>query len=477
MGALASTLQTAGGRRDRTRPASVQAIYLLFDADHPLAPSSRHRLDGVSEVEIARGEARGFARELVGGRPRLLLRVADPRVSRPHAFLRRDGDRWLIQDTRSTNGIRINGALHREALLDDGDVLELGHTFLLYRSYRALGDDRADADQPHTTGALSTWAPSLAAQLAHLEAIATSKIAALILGPTGAGKELVARAIHACSGRPGAFVPVNCGAIPRELIGSLLFGHRRGAFSGAHADQLGLVAAAAGGTLFLDEVADLPLELQPALLRLLAEGEALALGATTPMRIDLRVVAATHHDVERMCADGRFREDLLARLAGFVLHLPPLAERREDLGLLIAALLRRLAGDRAGDVAFSGDAARALLLHAWTRNVRQLEQRLASALQIAGRAAISLDHLALDPREPPAAPGARWTGPDLERRNQLIRVLSRNGGNITAAARELGKARSQLQRWMKKYAIDARGDIDRAAAGIDVPDASGLDGR
>jgi DNA-binding NtrC family response regulator len=213
------------------------------------------------------------------------------------------------------------------------------------------------------------------------------------------------------------------------------------------------------------------------LLRLLAEGETLVLGATTPMRIDLRVVAATHHDVERMCADGRFRDDLLARLSGFVLHLPPLAERREDLGLIIAALLRRLAGDRAGDVAFSGDAARALLLHAWTRNVRQLEQRLASALLIAGRAAISLDHLALDPREPPAAPGARWTGPDLERRNQLIRVLSHNGGNITAAARELGKARSQLQRWMKKYAIDARADSERAAAGIEVPNGSDLDGR
>jgi len=458
MGALASTLRTAEDRRTGDEPRVAHAIYVLLDADHPLAPSSRHRLDGVSEVEIARGEARGVAREVAGGRARLVLRVSDPRVSRPHAFLRRDGNRWIIQDTRSTNGIRINGALHREALLGDGDVIELGHTFLLYRSYRALTDDRTDADQPRTMGALSTWVPSLAAQLEHLEAIAPSQIAALILGPTGAGKELLARAIHARSGRPGPFVPVNCGAIPRELIGSLLFGHRRGAFSGAHADQLGLVATAAGGTLFLDEIGDLPLELQPALLRVLAEGETLALGATTPARVDLRIVAATHQDVERMCADGQFRDDLLARLAGFVLHLPPLVERREDLGLIVAALLHRLAGERAGRVAFAGDAARALILHPWTRNVRQLEQRLASALQIAGDAPISVDHLALDPPSALAPLRARWTGPDLERRDHLIGVLARNAGNITAAARELGKPRSQLQRWMKKYAIDPRGE-------------------
>ncbi|HEX2691057.1 MAG TPA: FHA domain-containing protein, partial [Kofleriaceae bacterium] len=147
MGALASTLRTAEDRRDGDEPPAVHVIYVVLDADHPLAPSSRHRLDGVNEVEIARGEARSVTREIAGGKPRLVLRVTDPRVSRPHAFLRREGDRWVIQDTRSTNGIRINGALHREALLGDGDVIELGHTFLLYRSYRTLADDRADADQ------------------------------------------------------------------------------------------------------------------------------------------------------------------------------------------------------------------------------------------------------------------------------------------------------------------------------------------
>jgi hypothetical protein len=451
---LATTLRTTEDRRSREERPAVHAIFVLLDADHPLAPSSRHRLDAVSEVEITRGEARGVAREVVGGRLRLVIRLSDPRVSRPHALLRRDGERWIVQDSRSTNGLRVNGVVQREALIDDGDVIELGYTFLLYRRYDAFDDDRADVHAPSTPGPLSTWVPWLAARFEQLDAIAASQICALVLGPTGAGKELIAREIHARSGRRGPFVPVNCGAIPRELVGSLLFGHRRGAFSGAHADQPGLVASSTGGTLFLDEIADLPLDLQPALLRVLAEGEALALGATTPARVDLRVVAATHQDLERMCTEGRFRDDLLARLGGFVLHLPSLAERREDLGLIVAALLLRLAADRAGRVCFAGDAARALLLHTWPRNARQLELRLASALQIARDHVISADHLALDPPRAPPPLHSPWTGPDLERREQLVGVLARNGGNITAAARELGKPRSQLQRWLKKYAID-----------------------
>jgi DNA-binding NtrC family response regulator len=455
MGDLASTLRTDNHRRDPGATA-VHVLYVLFDADHPLAPSSRHRLDAVTEVEIARGSARGATRDVVDGRPRLALKIPDPRVSRPHAFVRSYGERWIVQDAGSTNGIRINGAARREALLDDGDVVELGHSFLLYRRYAALADPRPDADQPRGEAVLATWLPSLAARFDQLEAIAASQISTLVLGPTGAGKELIARAIHARSGRRGAFVPVNCGAIPRELIGSLLFGHRRGAFSGAHADQPGLVVASSGGTLFLDEIADLPLDLQPALLRVLAEGETLAVGATTPTRVDLRVVAATHQDLERMSAEGTFREDLLARLAGFVLPLPSLVERREDLGLVVATLLRRLAGERADQVRFTGDAARALVLHKWTRNVRQLEVRLASALQIAGGEPIALEHLALDLPNPPVPPRPTWTGADRERRDQMIEVLSRNRGNITASARELGKPRSQFQRWIKKYEIDVR---------------------
>ena len=461
MGDLGSTLRTDNRPRDPGTTA-VHALYLLFDADHPLAPSSRHRLDGVTEVEISRGGERGAAREMLGGRPRLLLKIPDPRVSRPHAFVRTYGERWIVQDAQSTNGIRINGCVQREALLDDGDVIELGHSFVLYRRYPALPDGRVDADAPRGDGVLATWLPALAARFDQLESIAASQIPALILGPTGAGKELIARVVHARSGRRGAFVPVNCGAIPRELIGSLLFGHRRGAFSGAHADQPGLVVSSTGGTLFLDEIADLPLDLQPALLRVLAEGESLAIGATTPTRVDLRVVAATHQDLERMCVEAKFREDLLARLAGYTLHLPPLAERREDLGLIVAALLGRLAGDRADQVRFTCDAARALILHKWSRNVRQLEVRLASALQIAGGEPIALDHLALDPPTAPTAPTApvrpraAWTGPERERRDQLIEVLSRNRGNITASARELGKPRSQFQRWLKKYEIELR---------------------
>jgi len=456
MATLPSTLRTSADRDRRDRHAMVPVIYQLFDADHPTAPSSRHQLDTVDEVDLARGAADGVARAVEHGRSRLVLRMADPHVSRPHARLRRDGERWIIQDSRSTNGIRINGALQHEAPLADGDIIELGHRFLLYRSYREFAGADLDGALPFRTGRLSTWVPALAERFAQLASIAGSRIATLVLGPTGTGKEWVARELHRLSGRSGPFVPINCGAIPRDLIASLLFGHRRGAFSGASIEQRGLVVTSSGGTLFLDEIAELPLELQPALLRIVAEGEALAIGATAPTLVDLRVVAATHQNLEHMCADHRFREDLLARLAGFVLQLPPLAERREDLGLMVAALVHRLAGERAPRVRFTVDAARALLLHPWNRNIRQLELRLASALQIAGDAAIAVDHLALDSPDATSPLRARWSGPDLERREALLRVLARNHGNITSAARELGKARSQIQRWMKKYAIDPR---------------------
>jgi len=456
MAQLPSTLRTSADRRERDGQAPVEVIYQLFDADRPTAPSSRHRLDAVDEVDIARGEIRSATRAMTDGRARLSLQVCDPHVSRPHARMRRDGALWVIQDSRSTNGVKINGALHREAPLGDGDVIELGHTFLLYRSYVELIDGRMDADAPRGTGVLATWLPSLAARFEQLESIAESRIATLVLGPTGTGKEWVAREIHRRSGRSGPFVPINCGAIPRDLIASLLFGHRRGAFSGAIAEHTGLVATSSGGTLFLDEIAELPLDLQPALLRILAEGEILAVGATAPTRIDLRAVAATNQNLERMCVDHRFRDDLLARLAGFVLRLPALVDRREDLGLMVAALIHRLAGERAGRVRFTGDAARLLLLHSWNGNIRDLELRLASALQIAGEAAISADHLALDSPDRSGPPRSRWCGPDLERREALLRALERNDGNITSVARELGKARSQVQRWMKKYAIDVR---------------------
>jgi sigma-54 dependent transcriptional regulator, acetoin dehydrogenase operon transcriptional activator AcoR len=262
----------------------------------------------------------------------------------------------------------------------------------------------------------------------------------------------VARAVHALSGRRGAYLAVNCGALPDTLVESELFGHKKGAFSGAVEDRPGLVRAADHGTLFLDEVGDLPLPSQAALLRVLQEEEVLPVGATRALPVDLRVVVATHRDLPALVKDGRFRADLYARLAGWELELPVLADRKEDLGIIIAALLARLAPGRP-DIAFSQSAARALVQHEWPLNVRELEQALAAALALARDQVIDLPQLPEALRSPvqPRANPAPLTEEDARRREQLAALLAEHQGNISAVARAMGKARMQIQRWIKRY--------------------------
>src|SRR5207244_11071980 len=223
---------------------------------------------------------------------------------------------------------------------------------------------------------IATIAPAMSSALVPLAAIARTALPAIVLGESGTGKELIARALHALSGRRGPCQAINCAAIAQTLLESELFGCRRGAFSGATEGRPGLFRAADGGTLFLDEIADLPMLAQAALLRVLQESEVLPVGATRPVHVDVRVVAAAQRDLRSLAAAGRFRPDLLARLDAFTVALPPLRERREDLGLLCAALLRRLAPDRCERLRLEPDAARALLHHAWPLNVRELELSL-----------------------------------------------------------------------------------------------------
>jgi transcriptional regulator with GAF, ATPase, and Fis domain len=247
--------------------------------------------------------------------------------------------------------------------------------------------------------------------------------------------------------------------LPDNLVESELFGYRKGAFSGADEDRIGLVRASSGGTLFLDEVGDLPVSAQTALLRVLQEKEVVPLGETRAFRVDLRLITATHRDLESMAADGRFRTDLLSRLTGFSITLPPLRQRREDLGLLIAALLRRLARDRANRVVFSRPAARALVAYQWPMNVRELERALEVALVLAGDGPVELEHLPEQLRAPRAAaePAPATSGAvQQDRREHLSHLLREHAGNVSAVARLLGKTRAQIHRWIKRYQLDPR---------------------
>jgi transcriptional regulator with PAS, ATPase and Fis domain len=286
-------------------------------------------------------------------------------------------------------------------------------------------------------------------------AFARSRVQVLVRGESGTGKELIARAIHELSGRAGAFVAVNCAALTSTLLEAELFGYRKGAFTGAVEDRPGYIRSSDRGTLFLDEIGDLPLPAQAALLRVLQEEEVHPVGATRPTPIDLRVVAATHRDVAELAKQERFRPDLLARLDGGTVVLPPLRARREDLGLICASLLRKMAGDHAAGVSFKPEAARALLLFGWPTNVRQLEKCLAVALALkpaGGR--IGVEHLKDDVI---AAPKPVATAPmrddDRRLRDELTNYLREHKGNVTAVARAMGKARTQVQRWLRRFDI------------------------
>ena len=445
-----------GSARTGDAPRS-DCLYRLFDADAPAGASGRFALTGVDRVVLGRADARGATRRLDGDVHLLQLDIADRWMSGKHASLTRVLRSWVLEDTQSKNGVRLNGELVQRAELQEGDVFELGRTFFLFRAAQALEpqapqDLESDALEPPAPG-LATLAPPLAARFAELARVAPSQVTVAIDGPSGAGKEVVARALHALSKRRGPFVAVNCGALPAELVESELFGHKKGAFSGATEDRPGLVRAAHGGTLFLDEVGDLPLQAQPALLRVLQERQVTAVGSTSPVPVDVRIVSATHRRLEALAAREQFRDDLRARLTGYQLTLPSLHERREDLGLLMGALLGRLAPGHA--VRLAPPAARALALYGWPLNVRELEKALETAAVLAGSAAVELQHLPEAVRQATGRPAARPADDDALKA-QLEAQLLEHGGNISAVARAMGKARVQVQRWIARFGLDAR---------------------
>jgi two-component system response regulator AtoC len=290
--------------------------------------------------------------------------------------------------------------------------------------------------------------------------VAPTESTVLILGESGTGKELIARAIHLQSRRArGSFVPVNCGALPENLIESELFGYVRGAFTGAASSRRGLIEEADGGTLFLDEIGEMPPATQVKLLRFLENSEVRRLGDNETRIVDVRVLAATNVDIKRLLDEGRFREDLYYRLNVVTIELPSLRERREDIPLLAAYFLDKFARAAGREITgFAEDAKSALLRYNYPGNVRELENAIQRAVTLVEGGVIArhdlppafLQAATLPPGRPDEDARDAWSLEDLEREH-IQRVLKRQRGNVTNTAKQLGISRTTLWRKMHKY--------------------------
>jgi two-component system, NtrC family, response regulator len=300
-------------------------------------------------------------------------------------------------------------------------------------------------------GGMLTGAPEMLKVTRTIERVASADVSVMLLGASGTGKELLARGLHDRSGRKGRFVAINCAAIPETLLESELFGHEKGAFTGAVKTTEGKIELAQGGTLFLDEIGDVPLPLQVKLLRFLQERVIERVGGRQAIAVDTRIVCATHQDIDAMVADNRFREDLYYRLAEIVVRIPSLAERAGDAGLLARHFLQKYATQmNTGARSFAPDALAAIDAWGWPGNVRELENRVKRAAIMAEGKHVTAGDLDLDSQgeiEPVNLKAAR----ELADRKAIRHALARAEGNISGTARLLGISRPTLYDLMKAY--------------------------
>ena len=381
-------------------------------------------------------------------------------VSRRHAEVQRQGPAFAIRDLGSTNGSFVNGKRVEHAVISPGSVLRLGEQVgVVVECVGAPGDFRELA-----AGLFGGHEVALA--LADAERAAASSLPIVIVGATGTGKERVAHAIHELSRRPGPFHALNCAALPVDLAEAELFGYRKGSFTGAERANIGHLRAADRGTLFLDEIADLPPALQGKLLRVLEEHTVTPLGETVAIPIDVRVLVAARCSLQDAVAAGRFREDLLARLAGLTLTLPLLRDRPGDVALLFQYFVNDYSGGRPPRI--ESKLIEALCLYAWPTNVRGLKQLAHQMVAVHGqepvlkRSALPQELLARLPPPSESIPPASTAPPKPRREHDVHRLalaLQQTRGNVASAAALLGFSRHRAYRL-----LDGRSLADFLAA-------------
>jgi DNA-binding NtrC family response regulator len=407
---------------------------------------------------------------VIGRDPSCDFVIEHPSLSRRHARLR-IAEPPTVQDLGSTNGTRVAGATLRggePVSLAGPGSFEIGpFTFLLVARRASAASVQSGRELLRIADPTPPGIPALVREFA------ASDANLLILGETGVGKEVLASTLHELSGRTGPLLQINCAALNEALLESELFGHERGAFTGATAQKCGLVEAATGGTLLLDEIGELPLAIQAKLLRVIEHREVMRLGSTRTIAIDVRFIAATHRDLAAEAARGTFRSDLFYRLDGVTLSIPPLRERRGAIAPLAMQFLDAANRRRARTAGLGADAITALEAHAWPGNVRELKAVIERASVLAGAGDVSARHLAFAARATPSAapsavPAADPAMPgadpavelesaldDAQRadRARVIRALEDCAGNQTRAAKQLGISRTTMITKLRIYKI------------------------
>jgi DNA-binding NtrC family response regulator len=444
----------------------------------PTVPAPRTRI-AAPRVEISvireagkavtRAETLDGDRFNIGSHSKNDVVLEDPRVSRFHCSIERTERSWRIVDSGSTNGTSLGGVFVRDADLPDDCTIELGDSALVFRELPAA--THVEVLDQISFGDLFGKAPAMQRLFAVLEKVSSSDAGVLIEGESGTGKELVAAEIVRRGPRARApFIIVDCGAIAPSLIESELFGHVRGAFTGADRDRVGAFEAAQGGTVFLDEIGELPLDMQPKLLRVLETREVRRTGETGSRKIDVRVIAATNRKLEREVNAGRFREDLFYRLSVVTVHVPSLRERREDIDLLVKAFLRSLDATKDARL-FGPEVIEQLSRYDWPGNVRELRNYVERCVVLRSTTLSAATRPGSGSVEPPAIP-VDHEAVDLdvtfrEAKEQAITAFERRyvtalikwaGGNVSRAARRANMDRMNLYRILQR--IGLRGTDD-----------------
>ncbi|MEI6168586.1 MAG: sigma 54-interacting transcriptional regulator [bacterium] len=396
------------------------------------------------------------------------LIVTDAAASRRHCEIHQREEGFFLRDLGSTNGTMVQGVRVCEVYLTQGVEFQVGTTRMVFSPLQeTMSYPLSDLEQ---FGRLNGVSAAMRRVFHLAETYARSDAAILIQGETGTGKELLAEALHAHSPRSKKpFVVIDCGALATGVIESELFGHAKGAFTGAGAERVGAFEAAHGGTVFLDEIGELDLSLQPKLLRVLEKKEVRRLGANTVRPVDVRIIAASNRNLEREVREGRFREDLFYRLSIVKIELPPLRQRKDDIPLLVRCILKDLTGS--DDVTAWAEFEKSMTLfrqHDWPGNARELRNVIEMAVRgstgaIDLGACLSLGRMGAT--NPDAGADDQSDLPFKEAKNQLVdqfekdylvKLLDRNDGNISRAAREAQIERAYLQRLVRKHELNGK---------------------